>query len=261
LHSINTRDAFRRAGVLAEHLDGNTPKAERERLLAGFKAGLFSVLCNVDILTTGYDEPTVETVIINRRTKSVPLWLQMCGRGSRPLPGKEYFNVLDMGGNTAELGFWEKDRPFSLSHKVGTSGVSPVKDCPPPKIVEHNGGFRQLEWMGLTIKDRTKYGCGAIVHAGAAYCPECNYIFPKKGRKEVEANFTELNNPEGLPSHLRKDFKSMDFDELLQVQQIKGYSKNWILHQFENTEENLKKFANFMGYSSGWVYRKLELIN
>lgn len=259
-HSINTRDAFRRAGISAEHVDGNTPKAERERLLAEFARGSFAVLCNVDILTTGYDEPTVETVIVNRRTKSVPLWLQMCGRGSRPNPGKTHFNVLDMGGNTAELGFWEKERKFSLSHKIGSSGVSPVKNCPEPKIVEFNGGFKLIPWINLTLEDRKKYGCGAIVHAGARYCPECNYIFPKKKREKIEAQFTELNNIEGLPPHLRKDFKQMTFDELHQVQQIKGYNKNWILHQFPNTEENLLKFANFMDYSSGWVYQRLTYL-
>ncbi len=265
-HSILTRDAFRAAGVSAEHVDGNTSKNERERLLREFKQGKFLVLCNVDILTTGFDEPSLQSIIINRRTKSISLYLQMCGRGSRPFEHfgfkKEFFNILDMGGNTAEHGFWERDREFSLTHKVGNGGgVSPVKNCPEPKIVEFNGGFKQLAWLSLTLEDRKNYGCGAIVHASVPYCPECNYIFPKKKRAEVEADFSELNNPEGLPEHLRKPFDKMTFDELLQTQQIKGYNMNWILRQFENTEENLKNYANFMGYSSGWVYQRLQLVD
>lgn len=265
-HSILTRDAFRVAGVSAEHIDGKTTKSERERLLKEFKQGKYKVLCNVDILTTGFDEPSLETIIINRRTKSTSLFLQMCGRGSRPFKHfgfkKEFFNILDMGGNTAELGFWEKERTFSLTHKVGQGGgVSPVKSCPEAKIVEFNGGFKQLTWLSLTLEDRKSYGCGAMVHASAPYCPECNYIFPKKKRAEVEAQFSELNNPEGLPDHLRKSFEDMTFDELTQVQQIKGYQMNWILNQFENTEENLQNYANFRGYSSGWVYQRLQYIN
>jgi len=206
------------------------------------------------------------TTLFRSRTKSIPLWLQMCGRGSRPYEHfgikKEHFNVLDMGGNTAEHGFWERERKFSLTHKVkdGT-GVSPVKNCPEPKIVEYEGGFKQLDWIKLTLQDRKDYGCGAIVHASAPYCPECNYIFPKRKRDEVEASFSELNNPEGLPVHLRKPFDQMTFDELSQVQQIKGHQKNWILHQFDNTEENLTNFATFMGYSSGWVYQRRKLIS
>jgi len=266
-HSILTRDAFRLAGISAEHIDAKTTKSERERILSEFRKGSFRVLCNVDILTTGFDEPSLETIIINRRTKSVSLFLQMCGRGSRPFFNpfaqnkKEFFNVLDMGGNTAEHGFWEKERVFSLTHKVSQgSGVSPVKNCPEPKIVEFNGGFKQLDWLSLTLDDRKKFGCGAMVHASAPYCPECNYIFPKKKREEREADFSELNNPEGLPEHLRKPFDQMNFDELTQVQQIKGYKMNWILNQFENTEENLQNYANFRGYSSGWVWQRLQYL-
>lgn len=266
-HSIATRDAFRAVGISAEHIDGHTTKNERERLLREFKQGKYKVLCNVDILTTGFDEPSLETIIINRRTKSVSLFLQMCGRGSRPFFNpfatnkKEFFNILDMGGNTAEHGFWEKEREFSLTHKVGNGGgVAPVKNCPEPKIVEFNGGFKQLDWLSLTLQDRKNFGCGAMVHASVPYCPECNYIFPKKKRAEVEATFSELNNPEGLPDHLRKPFNEMTFDELTQVQQIKGYKMNWILNQFPNTEENLQNYANFMDYSSGWVWQRLQVV-
>ena len=63
------------------------------------------ILVNVGIATTGYDYPPTQTVILNKKTKSLALYLQMLGRGSRPFKGKEYFNVIDMGSNIIEHGW------------------------------------------------------------------------------------------------------------------------------------------------------------
>jgi type I site-specific restriction endonuclease len=60
----------------------------------------------VSILTTGFDEPTVETVILNRATRSLTLYFQMIGRGSRVLKNKKKFNVIDLGNNTLRFGAW-----------------------------------------------------------------------------------------------------------------------------------------------------------
>jgi type I site-specific restriction endonuclease len=58
-------------------------------------------------LTTGFDEPSVETIILNRATKSLTLYFQMIGRGSRVLPNKEEFTVIDLGNNVARFGMWD----------------------------------------------------------------------------------------------------------------------------------------------------------
>jgi superfamily II DNA or RNA helicase len=71
------------AGINARHLDSDMPAHERSEILAWFKATQSAVICNVGILTTGFDEPTIAVVILYRATKSLPLFLQMCGRGSR----------------------------------------------------------------------------------------------------------------------------------------------------------------------------------
>jgi len=58
-------------------------------------------------LTTGFDEPEVSTVILNRATKSLTLYHQMIGRGSRVLPKKKNFNIIDLGNNARRFGLWE----------------------------------------------------------------------------------------------------------------------------------------------------------
>jgi len=65
-------------------------------------------LTSVSILTTGFDEPTVESIILNRATRSLTLYFQMIGRGSRVLPNKSSFNVIDLGNNIARFGPWDE---------------------------------------------------------------------------------------------------------------------------------------------------------
>ena len=66
-----------------------------------------AILTSVSILTTGFDEPTVETIILNRATRSLTLYFQMIGRGSRVLPDKDEFTVIDLGNNAARFGMWD----------------------------------------------------------------------------------------------------------------------------------------------------------
>ena len=65
------------------------------------------MLSSVSILTTGFDEPTVETIILNRATKSLTLYHQMIGRGSRVLKNKKEFVVIDLGNNARRFGLWD----------------------------------------------------------------------------------------------------------------------------------------------------------
>lgn len=256
-HSKKTCQAFRNAGISARHVDGNTPKNEREQILRDFKNGEFAVLCNVDILTTGYDEPSIECVVVNRRTKSVPLWLQMCGRGSRIHPGKHNFIILDMGGNTVENGFWHMRRGFSLWHKVRGGGVAPTKNCPDPLIVENDGQFTLIDRADMTNDQSDSHGCGAIVHASARYCPECGFVFPQNEREMKTADFSvydKFDQPE-IPKHLEKPVSEMTFSEMVDYQKLKGFKKGWLFHQLDPTNtEQLREFAKFMGYNQSWVW-------
>jgi superfamily II DNA or RNA helicase len=76
--------AFQDAGVKAEVVHGAMPKAERKAVLDRYEAGVTTVLCNAMVLTEGWDSPRTMCVIVARPTKSVPLFIQMVGRGLRP---------------------------------------------------------------------------------------------------------------------------------------------------------------------------------
>ena len=97
---------FNEAGYTARHLDNKTSAEERAEILKWFKKTKGAILTSVSILTTGFDEPSVQTVILNRATNSLTLYHQMIGRGSRRLPQKKTFSIIDLGNNTDRFGEW-----------------------------------------------------------------------------------------------------------------------------------------------------------
>lgn len=99
-------ETFKRAGLPVRHLDNKHSAKERQEILMWFKKTPDAILTSVSILTTGFDEPTVETVILNRATRSLTLYFQMIGRGSRVLKNKKKFHVIDLGNNTLRFGAW-----------------------------------------------------------------------------------------------------------------------------------------------------------
>ncbi len=97
---------FKEAGYAIEHLDNKNSAKERRDILQWFKETPNAILTSVSILTTGFDEPTIDSIIMNRATKSLTLYFQMIGRGSRILNNKKTFTVIDLGNNVARFGPW-----------------------------------------------------------------------------------------------------------------------------------------------------------
>lgn len=101
---------FKEAGIEhVRHLDSKMNKTERNEVVAWFRETPNAILTSVGILTTGFDEPTIKTIIMNRATKSPTLYYQMIGRGSRVLPNKKEFKIIDLGNNAARFGLWTAD--------------------------------------------------------------------------------------------------------------------------------------------------------
>lgn len=88
-------------------VSGDTPKGERERILEAFKAGEISVVANVGVLTTGFDYPELDTVVMARPTMSLAMWYQIVGRAIRPHPNKEAGWIVDLCGNINRFGYVE----------------------------------------------------------------------------------------------------------------------------------------------------------
>lgn len=106
--------SFKEAGYDIKHLDHTYSAKERRDILDWFRNKPDAILTSVSILTTGFDEPTVDCIILNRATKSLTLYFQMIGRGSRILGHKKEFTVIDLGNNLSRFGLW--NGPIDWSH-------------------------------------------------------------------------------------------------------------------------------------------------
>jgi DNA repair protein RadD len=134
-HSQLLVDAFRDAGVVAEHVDGEMPSAERDAVLRRFREGGTRVVSNVGVLTEGWDVPEAEVCILARPTLSTSLYLQMVGRVLRPAAGKRLARIHDHAGCLAAHGHPFADRDYSpmltatVKKDKGSQRARP-KHCP-----------------------------------------------------------------------------------------------------------------------------------
>lgn len=102
--SAEVAELLAAAGVSCEEVSAETPGAERQRILAGFRSGAIRCVVNVGVLTTGFDFPALDAIVLGRPTRSVALYYQMVGRGVRPCEGKEGCLLIDLCGNVKRFG-------------------------------------------------------------------------------------------------------------------------------------------------------------
>jgi len=212
---------FNANGIEARHVDGYIDDRVRKANLKWFKETPNAVLSNMGILTAGYDEPTIETVILYRATKSLSLYMQMVGRGSRVTDNKKTFNILDFGNNVYTHGFWHSERTWSLEKVEKPKGVAPVKYC----------------------------DCGAIISQVARVCEYCGAEQPKTPQQIREELYLELEQI--TAKDLDKWVQVSNFEKLEQFAEFKGYKKHWIVHRLK--PEQLKDYSNYKRYDHRWI--------
>lgn len=128
-HASAVSAALNVRGIPAAYVSGETPAGERDERIAAFKAGQLRALVNCNILTTGFDHPALDAVVMLRPTMSPGLYVQMVGRGLRLHESKQDCLVLDFGGNVKRHGFIDAVEPPRKGKKV--EGLeAPVKECP-----------------------------------------------------------------------------------------------------------------------------------
>lgn len=237
--SINMTAEFNSNGITSAHVDGKIKLPERKKIFHDFKKGIIKVLNNCEVATTGYDEPSIETIIVNRPTMSLALWIQMAGRGGRPCGeiNKTFFHLIDMGNNVFTHGFWHQERNWSLDKEFISkkAGVAPIGDC---------------------------VNCGALIPLNITSCPYCATINEKKAetaRKLLEAEFVILD-AETVPQELKKPLHKMTVPELEKYRELKDYAVGWIVRLLVMRGiEALKEYALLRNYSYTWVTKQLEI--
>ena len=153
-HARHVADAFQSAGVTADTVEGGTPIKERQRMYQDLRQEQLMVLTSCNVISIGFDEPSVEVGLLLRPTQSSALHLQQIGRVMRisPQTGKQYGIILDQAGNLERLGFPEdiKDYQLPLQKDKGGGGGKPPPTKPCPQ-------------------------CGRIVLSFIVKCPDCGH--------------------------------------------------------------------------------------
>jgi superfamily II DNA or RNA helicase len=151
--SIRVEETFKKRGYKIKHLDSTFSDKDRKDVVSWFKETPDAILTSVGILTTGFDEPTVQTIILNRATRSLTLYHQMIGRGSRKLPNKSKFKLIDLGNNVRRFGYWQDylnwQDAFRFPDRFLESRLSELEDLEFEVEFEFN---RQLKEMMNTSK-------------------------------------------------------------------------------------------------------------
>lgn len=106
LQARRAQSVLESLGIESHIVDGKTPKRERERLVAAYRAGKFKHMLNVGVFTTGFDVPELDSIVLARPTMSLALYYQMVGRGVRidPEVPDKMLRVFDFAGIVKKLG-------------------------------------------------------------------------------------------------------------------------------------------------------------
>lgn len=180
-HARSVADAFNARGVPADCVLGGTSPTDRKRLYAALRSGELLVLTSCNVISIGFDEPSVEVGLMMRPTQSAALHFQQLGRIQRlsPATGKTHGTILDQAGNVKRLGPIEHLTESSIALAKGRTsnfgGEAVLKICPTGK--EDALGTR---------------GCGHIMLAFCQHCPECGYVFPVENWIEQTGQLEEL---------------------------------------------------------------------
>jgi DNA repair protein RadD len=157
-HCFKVRNELMRRGIASVAvITGETDSQTRADTIKAFKGRTLRVLVNCDVLTTGFDAPNVDCIVMLRATKSPGLYVQILGRGLRKAEGKTDCLFLDYGQNVERHGCVDW---ITAKRVQSGDGDAPVKTCPE---------------------------CEAYVMAGKRICPHCGYVWPER---EIEATLT-----------------------------------------------------------------------
>lgn len=211
-HAKDVAEAFRSAGVMAEHVDGGMDRDTRRRTIGAFTRGAIQVLTSCDLISEGFDLPAIEVCILLRPTESLGLYIQQIGRGLRIMPGKEHALILDHAGNTLRHGFIDEPRDWSLAEGVvkkssASESKIPIRYCPK---------------------------CYAV-HRPAPECPRCGHVY-KIGR-EIEhrdGTLERIGSAEETKVDAAGDMRKQYY-QLMAVARRRGYNdpQRWAFSTLE----------------------------
>jgi superfamily II DNA or RNA helicase len=217
-HSLHIRDELVRSGVRAEHIDGGTPKDERDATLARLASGQIEVVTNCQVLTEGFDLPELGCCILARPTRRMGLYRQMVGRVLRPAPGKVDAIVLDHSGAVFRHGLPEDHVTWTLD---------PDRHAEAPA---HQARVQHKQVAGLIECSQ----CSAL-RLGGQPCPHCGFV-PSRPAQYVPIADGELGlvqNGRARAAERDPAVRAQWHAMLASIALERGYKPGWAAYKFK----------------------------
>jgi DNA repair protein RadD len=168
-HAIHTAKALTDLGIKCEAVHGSTPTVERKRILDDFKSGKLRAVANNNVLTTGFDHPALDMIVMLRPTASPILWVQMLGRGTRPFFAEGPYDLSTIQGRLEAITASQKQNCLCLDFAGNTKRLGAIND---PVIPTRKGAGKGEAPVKLCDQ------CATWNHASLRVCFMCGCPFP-----------------------------------------------------------------------------------
>jgi len=188
-HTVNVASMLDSMGVSATYVHSKMSSTERDANITAYKEGKFTAMVNNGVLTTGFDFPAIDLIAMLRPTQSTSLWVQMLGRGTRPLYA-DGFDLSTAEGRLQAIAQGGKPDCLVLDFARNVQRLGPIND---PILPARRGGKG-----GGTAPVKICENCGSYVHASVRLCEHCGYEFPKHLNISQYAGTDELIKTEEL---------------------------------------------------------------
>lgn len=246
-HAIHTAEMFNDFGVKAVAIHGKMTKTERDNAISGYKQGFYKVAVNNNILTTGFDCPDIDLIMMLRPTLSTVLWVQMLGRGTRPLYVGDY-DLSTIDGRLSSIADSPKQNCLVLDYATNTKRLGPINDPVIPRSRGQKGGVAPTKLCP---------SCDTWIHASLRFCngitkegKDCKHEFEFQNKLQSRAS-TESIIKDDLP--IVEVFK---VDRILYSVHEKNGSPDSLRVQYLC---NLRTFNEYVLLEhSQWVARKAQ---
>lgn len=212
-HSTAMAEAFNDAGICARHIDGETPKPKRDKVIEMFRKGKIQILCNVDLISEGFDVPDCGCAILLRPTKSLTLYIQQSMRCMRYKPDKRAI-IIDHVGNYARFGLPDAPREWTLRGKEKKVKEQKKKE---PEIIQCTECCRVFP--AVVDGNRT------------VVCPFCGHLLVSPRREIKEEKQAILHHIKSFVLNYDSPSECKSYLELLEYANKKGYKPGWAYYQ------------------------------
>lgn len=183
-HAEHITEMLDTLGIPAAVLHSKLTREQRKQTIADFKAGKFRALVNNNILTTGFDFAAIDLIGVIRPTNSPGLWVQILGRGTRPVyaPG---FDLTTIEGRLAAIEAGPKQDCLVLDFAGNTARLGPIND---PMIPQKPGKKKGNQGPPVRLCEK----CSCYSHASKRQCEHCGEEFPIQIKFTASAGSKDL---------------------------------------------------------------------